>query len=1051
MASLALGVAGSFIGSAFGPLGASIGWTIGSALGNALFPEKVEGPRLQDLRLHTSSYGRMNPLLWGTMRVAGNVIWIGNGGQLVEHEETSGGKGGPEVTNYTYSASFAIRLVDVELAGIDRIWANGRLISSEDERGDLPITIYLGTETQLPDPTMEADLGVGNVPAHRGVSYVVFTDLYLTDFGNAIPNLEFECYTAAGDIPIRVSTFAAEVNPGDGTVNGVTFDGTVITVTRYGTDQSYAVRHFLIDGTPTGTDFDGTCAGAGILYGQVTNLDVAVYSIDSETAAFYVHGSVGHTLLGPWPTPTVSIGMYQDGVIYFPTDFSDLGGDAGIVGYPVDAEGNPQAVPIGSIVLPGAAAGDLVIGHADNGMVYAWDAGTGSMYECEADLTEITNTWLAADFPSDGGFYHGGFVRYNNLFAFNYGSAILDRLNLISIAASGSPPALTNYDQPRTGAIPDMPDFEWGGGRMAPLGGGRFLGVDGVVLLKPPKEGVVLSVIVADISERCGLDANEIDVTELTDIVDGFLVDQQSTGRDIIQPTRDVYFYDGVEIDDKVVFVKRKAESLVTIPADDLAAHINGEQAPPIVGLTRAQEVDLPAIVTVNYVNAAADYQAGSQTSQRQVTQSQSAVQLTFPISLSDTKAKSVADTHVLLPWVERNRFTAFVSRAYAKYTPTDVITAAGHKFRVIDATESRQGVIKLDGVAALAPVLIQAGIPVTNQTFTSVPETPAVAPVTLLYLLDLPLVSDSDDENGLYAAMRGTAVPWSGAAVYKSVDGGSTYSSIGSSSTAAVMGTTSDALGNWAGGNMFDESNVVTVVLGSGQTLSSVTEAAVLNGANEAAIGDEVIQFKNAELVDDDTYVLSGLLRGRLGTEWAMGSHATGDRFTLLPVLRVPSDFAELHQSRDYKGVTFGKTIASAASQAFINTGRAWDPYSPVLLGGGTNADGDVELHWTRRTRKGGGAWLSVDVPLSEESEQYAVQIWNSDYSLCARAIFPTSQSTTYTAADQIADFGATQQTVYFTVGQIGFASLGTQARGTAPGAGSTNDDPIAPIAPLE
>jgi hypothetical protein len=249
----------------------------------------------------------------------------------------------------------------------------------------------------------------------------------------------------------------------------------------------------------------------------------------------------------------------------------------------------------------------------------------------------------------------------------------------------------------------------------------------------------------------------------------------------------------------------------------------------------------------------------------------------------------------------------------------------------------------------------------------------------------------------------------------------------------------------------MFDEANIVTVVLQSGQTLSSTTELAVLNGANECVIGDEVIQFKNAELVDTDTYELSGLLRGRLGTEWAMGDHAIGDRFALLPLLRVPAPSDELTQERLYKPVTFGATVAGSVSQAFTNTGRALKPYSPVLLGGGVDGSGDVTLNWTRRTRIG-GAWLpNVDVPLSEPSEQYVVQIFNSDYSLCGRAEFMSTTTYTYTAADQVSDFGAAQETIFFSVAQLGEWSVGKQARGTAPGSGSTNDDPIVSFTPIE
>src|SRR6476646_6861277 len=121
MAALALGVVGGLIG---GP----IGFLAGELLGNLLFPTKVEGPKLTDLHLHTSSSGGMVPILMGTMRVAGNVIWETD---LSPHTHPSGGKGGPQTTTTTYTASFAVALGEGyqgTIAGISRIWGNGRLI-----------------------------------------------------------------------------------------------------------------------------------------------------------------------------------------------------------------------------------------------------------------------------------------------------------------------------------------------------------------------------------------------------------------------------------------------------------------------------------------------------------------------------------------------------------------------------------------------------------------------------------------------------------------------------------------------------------------------------------------------------------------------------------------------------------------------------------------------------------------------------------------------------------------------------------------------------------
>ena len=99
MASLALAVAGSYIGGAmaggtaavaFGMTGAQLGWMGGAMLGSVLFPPKMpDGPRLDDLSVQVSSYGASITRLWGTSRIAGNVIWSTD---LVEHAQEQGGK-----------------------------------------------------------------------------------------------------------------------------------------------------------------------------------------------------------------------------------------------------------------------------------------------------------------------------------------------------------------------------------------------------------------------------------------------------------------------------------------------------------------------------------------------------------------------------------------------------------------------------------------------------------------------------------------------------------------------------------------------------------------------------------------------------------------------------------------------------------------------------------------------------------------------------------------------------------------------------------------------
>jgi hypothetical protein len=226
-----------------------------------------------------------------------------------------------------------------------------------------------------------------------------------------------------------------------------------------------------------------------------------------------------------------------------------------------------------------------------------------------------------------------------------------------------------------------------------------------------------------------------------------------------------------------------------------------------------------------------------------------------------------------------------------------------------------------------------------------------------------------------------------------------------------------------------------------------------VLSGANEALVGEEILQYKTATLLSTATYQLSGLLRGRRGTEWAQSVHLRGERFVALPtVSAVAGPQAEVGTIRYFKPVTLGSTLAETSATGFANLGVALRPYAPVQLGGGSNAAGDVTLTAVRRDRK---AWAWPDtgeIVNSEAYEAYIVQIWDSTYTLCANArIVSLAATMSYTAAMQATDFGANQQTIYFTVAQvqIGTGMTGSHARGTAAGAGGSNNNPTVPVAP--
>ena len=107
MATLVLTTVGGAIG---GPVGAALGAMLGQQVDRAVLGggKDRHGPRLTGLAVQTSSYGTQIPRIFGTMRVAGCVIWATD---LIETRSRSrAGKGQPATTTYSYAASFAVAL-----------------------------------------------------------------------------------------------------------------------------------------------------------------------------------------------------------------------------------------------------------------------------------------------------------------------------------------------------------------------------------------------------------------------------------------------------------------------------------------------------------------------------------------------------------------------------------------------------------------------------------------------------------------------------------------------------------------------------------------------------------------------------------------------------------------------------------------------------------------------------------------------------------------------------------------------------------------------------
>src|SRR5579885_2044845 len=189
MAQLVLGTAGAIAGGLLGgPWGAMAGWSVGSILGGMLFRKhnRTTVSKLADSQLQNASYGVPIARVWGRFRLSGNIIWAA---PITEVDITTstgggggkggGGGGGATETQRNFYGSFAVGICNNALFRVFQIWANGKLVydptlaglgvvGTTDPSANLAstlesfFTIYTGTESQLPDPTIEAYAGSAN-------------------------------------------------------------------------------------------------------------------------------------------------------------------------------------------------------------------------------------------------------------------------------------------------------------------------------------------------------------------------------------------------------------------------------------------------------------------------------------------------------------------------------------------------------------------------------------------------------------------------------------------------------------------------------------------------------------------------------------------------------------------------------------------------------------------------------------------------------------------------------------------------------------------------
>lgn len=523
---------------------------------------------------------------------------------------------------------------------------------------------------------------------------------------------------------------------------------------------------------------------------------------------------------------------------------------------------------------------------------------------------------------------------------------------------------------------------------------------------------------VEQIAARAGLAANQIDTHALQMLLDGFVIHERVSARGALEQLMRAYFFTFKESAQALVAIARDSTVDATVSATECVLQKAGAQMVPYV-LSRQEDLVLPTRQEVHYLNRLQRYESNVQSASRSTHYATDTAALRLSLVLSESHAAAIAETSLADQWAERSSIDLQLPMAYAALEPGDVLAlvdgAVTHRIRVSKVQIGKPGLVKVKGVLDAAESWDGYIAPTYGGDGAMVQPNPA----TRLEVLDIPaLPSDATDALTLRFAAAGIADGWKGATLTRLMPSGEDAILL-DFDQAAVMGAAVNAVGVGVTTH-FDEINTLDVALVGNATLASANEAAVLGGANVAVLGDEVIQFMYATQLGAGLYRLSRLLRGRLGTEAAMATHVVGERFVLLneaiQPLVIPA--SQYGQPWVLRASTFGDSLTSGAQVTITVQANSLKPLSPVHAEAlRSPTTGDVVIGWQRRTRMNGDWRDFIDAPLSEQSEMYDVQVMNG--AVVARRWQVASPSVTYSAADQLSDFGSAPASLTLTITQ--------------------------------
>jgi len=506
--------------------------------------------------------------------------------------------------------------------------------------------------------------------------------------------------------------------------------------------------------------------------------------------------------------------------------------------------------------------------------------------------------------------------------------------------------------------------------------------------------------LIGAIGRDCGAQFGDVDA--VPPLVRGYALSGPGTVRDALAPLLSA---SGLDIHDGADGLSvTAARARLSIVIDDVV----GDDT-PMISRRRPDPGEAIGALALSYADRERDYLTGSVTAIAAAAGQLSTVATDFVLDVGDAR---IAAEHALLDaTAERDTLSFVAPPSLLALEAGDTVTIDGDVFEITQLRDGPSRQVTAQQVAPSVAATVAASRPSAGAIG------PPAAADPLIEIAHLP--PSTEDVSHSRLAIAAFAQPWPGSIGVVEDDSGAKVTTL---SGAASLGQLTTALAT-GGIYLWDDRNTIGVLLDNGH-LSSLDDDDVLAGGNRIAIqndvGDwEVIGFGTSVLTAPGAYTLSHLLRGQMGTDFAIGPASPGNDVVVLDgseaEVPVPPDWLGI--AVDLRSCAGASDTTGEVSELDLGLGPVL-PLAPVHLTA-TRAAGssDIALSWVRRSRADTDSWTPDDAPLDQSPEGYRLSIYNG--LTLVRTMTLTAPSATYTTAQQTADFGSPPSSFTYTVAQ--------------------------------